>query len=120
MADRFDETPSLPLELDQKPASHQKRLSTEIAASKQAYLDPEKRSHSHSNSVYDDDDINVAFVNGEPVISTGKDVSRFVVDLRDDEDPSLTFRSIVLGSVFAGLGATLYQVSFPGFIVIGV
>jgi hypothetical protein len=49
-------------------------------------------------------------VNGEPVISTGRDVSRFIVDLRDDEDPPITFRSVVLGTVTGGLGAALFQV----------
>lgn len=49
--------------------------------------------------------------NGEPVITTGKDVSRFAVDVRDDGDQALTFRSIVLGTLFAGLGAALCQVS---------
>ncbi|KAF8348553.1 OPT oligopeptide transporter protein-domain-containing protein [Amanita rubescens] len=46
----------------------------------------------------------------KPIISTGEDVSRFVVDLRDDEDDALTFRSMVLGTVFAGLGAALCQI----------
>ena len=50
------------------------------------------------------------FVNGEPVISNGRDVSRYLVDLRDDEDPPFTFRSAVLGTVIGGLGAALYQV----------
>lgn len=49
--------------------------------------------------------------NGEPVITTGRDVSRFAVDIRDDEDDALTFRSIFLGTVFAGMGAALSQVS---------
>jgi hypothetical protein len=48
--------------------------------------------------------------NGEPVITTGLDVSRYVVDIRDDEDPALTFRSLTIGTVFAGLGAALCQV----------
>ena len=48
--------------------------------------------------------------NEEAIISTGEDVSRFVVDLRDDGDDALTFRSMVLGTVFAGLGAALCQV----------
>lgn len=51
------------------------------------------------------------FVNGEPVIRTGEDVSRYAVDVRDDGDVALTFRSIVLGTVFAGLSAALGQVS---------
>lgn len=57
---------------------------------------------------YDGD---VLRVNGEVVIRTGADVSNFLLDIRDDEDPALTFRSIVLGTVFAGLGAALCQVS---------
>ncbi|KAL1661418.1 peptide transporter MTD1 [Schizophyllum commune] len=44
------------------------------------------------------------------VVTTGQDVSRYVVDLRDDEDPALTFRSLVLGTVIAGLGAALCQI----------
>ncbi|PFH49334.1 hypothetical protein AMATHDRAFT_76236 [Amanita thiersii Skay4041] len=49
-------------------------------------------------------------VNGEPVIRDGKDVSRFVVDIRDDGGNALTFRSFVLGTLFAGLGAALCQI----------
>jgi OPT oligopeptide transporter protein len=52
----------------------------------------------------------VALLNGEPAVTTGKDVSRFVVDVRDDGDDALTFRSFVLGTVLAGLGAALCQV----------
>ena len=55
-------------------------------------------------------DLEPAYHNGEPVITTGRDVSRFVVDIRDDEDPALTFRSIFLGTIFAAMGATLGQV----------
>ena len=51
------------------------------------------------------------FHNGEPVITAGRDVSRFVVDIRDDEDTALTFRSMFLGTIFAGMGAALSQVS---------
>ncbi|OBZ73648.1 Oligopeptide transporter 1 [Grifola frondosa] len=52
----------------------------------------------------------VQYVNGEPVVTTGCDVSRFLVDTRDDGDPALTFHSLVLGTVFAGLGAALFQI----------
>ncbi|KAM6503339.1 oligopeptide transporter [Amanita muscaria] len=52
----------------------------------------------------------VELVNGEPVIRSGKDVSRFIVDMRDDGDESLTFRSIFLGTIFAVLGAALCQI----------
>jgi OPT family oligopeptide transporter len=50
------------------------------------------------------------YVKGEPVITSGRDVSRFVVDLRDDGDEALTLRSLVLGTIWAGLGAALYQI----------
>ena len=56
-------------------------------------------------------DSGVLYVNGEPVIRTGQDVSNFLIDVRDDGDPALTFRSLALGTVFAGLGAALCQVS---------
>ena len=58
-----------------------------------------------------EDDSNLVLHNGEPIITTGNDVSRFVVDIRDDEDRALTFRSMFLGTIFAGMGAALSQVS---------
>ena len=54
---------------------------------------------------------NTVYVKGEPIITTGSDVSRFLVDVRDDGDPPLTFRSLFIGTVFACLGATMCQVS---------
>lgn len=50
------------------------------------------------------------YVNGEPVITSGRDVPRFIVDLRDDQDPPFTFRSVVLGTLIGGLGAAFDQV----------
>jgi len=63
------------------------------------------------NYVVHDDFGSTRFVNGEPVITTGADVSNYAVDARDDEDPALTFRSLLIGTVVAGLGAALSQVS---------
>ncbi|KAF4583571.1 hypothetical protein EYR38_002324 [Pleurotus pulmonarius] len=45
----------------------------------------------------------------EPIIRTGEDVSKYLVDVRDDGDPAITFRSMVLGTLFAALGAALCQ-----------
>ncbi|KIM57237.1 hypothetical protein SCLCIDRAFT_1143537 [Scleroderma citrinum Foug A] len=56
-----------------------------------------------------EDDI-VTNVKGEPVITTGTDVSRSLVDVRDDSDPALTFRSLSIGTVFGCFGAALRQV----------
>jgi hypothetical protein len=58
-----------------------------------------------------DEEAKPEYRNGVPVITTGRDISRFVVDIRDDGDEALTFRSIFLGTVFACMGATLGQVS---------
>ena len=58
-----------------------------------------------------EDQVKPILHNNEPVITTGHDVSRFVVDVRDDGDTALTFRSMFLGTIFAGMGATLSQVN---------
>ncbi|KAH9941508.1 oligopeptide transporter [Amylocystis lapponica] len=63
---------------------------------------------SEVKSIADSDD--VVFLNGEPVITTGRDVSKYLVDTRDDGDTALTFRSLFLGTIFAGLGAALSQI----------
>ena len=63
-----------------------------------------------SSDALNDDDEGPFFVNGEPVITSGRDVSKLLVDLRDDEDPPFTFRSVVLGTLMGGIGAALYQV----------
>ncbi|KAI3390955.1 hypothetical protein diail_8329 [Diaporthe ilicicola] len=53
-------------------------------------------------------DDEVEYVHGHPVIRNGMDVSKFVVSDRDDGDPALTFRSIVLGTVFAALRVLVF------------
>lgn len=55
-------------------------------------------------------DEKASLLSKEPVITSGEDVSRYLVDTRDDHDPALTFRSLFLGTIFAGLGAALCQV----------
>jgi hypothetical protein len=62
------------------------------------------------SSDFKDADEKPQYVNGEPVINSGRDVSKYLVDLRDDQDPLFTLRSVVLGTVVGGLGAALYQV----------
>ena len=69
-------------------------------------VDDEKGLSVHEGSVRDQP----LYHKGEPVITTGRDVSYFAVDLRDDSDQALTFRSIFLGTAFAGMGAALFQV----------
>ncbi|KAF8843877.1 oligopeptide transporter [Paxillus ammoniavirescens] len=74
-------------------------------AEKETSLDSDNASQ---HSVIKEDE--AVYLNGEPVITTGWDVSRFLVDLRDDGDQALTFRSLFLGTVFAGLGAALCEI----------
>ena len=95
--------------LNEKPDSldaSAKRSNSDVDVVGEKGYSSEKSSQLES-SLEDDE---VSYVNGEPVITTGRDVSRFLVDVRDDGDPALTFRSFVLGTVFAGLGASLVQV----------
>ncbi|KAF7553299.1 hypothetical protein G7046_g7138 [Stylonectria norvegica] len=47
------------------------------------------------------------YVKGHPIIENGLDVSKFLVSERDEGDPSLTFRSIVLGSLFTALSSVI-------------
>ena len=80
----------------------QKRHSSDSSLDPKEKLDEKEDPYAH--------DSEVVYVRGEPVISNGRDVSRFLVDTRDDGDPAITFRSLFIGTVFAGLGAALYQV----------
>ncbi|KAH9972971.1 oligopeptide transporter [Lactifluus volemus] len=59
---------------------------------------------------YEGQDGESVYINGAPVITDGKDVSKYLVDPRDDGDPPVTFRSILLGTIVGGLGAALYQI----------
>ena len=63
-----------------------------------------------SSSRLEDADEMPQYVNGEPVINSGRDISRFIVDLKDDQDPPFTFRSVVLGTVIGGLGSAVVEV----------
>ena len=95
--------PSPAESIDEKAAGKalEKRLNSSSASSIDSKL---------KSDALDDDGEETLFVNGEPVIRSGRDVSRYLIDLRDDGDPSLTFRSLFIGTVFAGLGAALCQV----------
>ena len=62
------------------------------------------------SSGFEDEAERPQYVNGEPVITTGRDVSRYLIDLRDEQDLPITFRSVVLGTVVGGPGAALHEV----------
>jgi hypothetical protein len=42
-----------------------------------------------------------------PLTRSGLDVSKFLISTRDDGDPSLTFRSIILGTIFTALSSVI-------------
>jgi hypothetical protein len=44
------------------------------------------------------------------IIRTGADASKHLLPLRDDFDPALTFRSIVLATGLAAFQAVMYQI----------
>jgi len=46
----------------------------------------------------------------EIIIRSGKDAANHLLSLRDDGDPALTVRSIVLGTVMAGFQAAMNQI----------
>jgi hypothetical protein len=98
---------NLPIPLSSSETSLKEKV-TYVGTAKdeeESALDPDK-----SSDGYNDEDEKPLFVNREPVITSGRDVSKYLVDLRDDEDPPFTFRSVVLGTMVGGLGAALYQV----------
>ena len=82
-----------------------------MSSSEEIDVDEKELQHNIQADGTSEDDSKPILHNGEPVITTGHDVSRFVVDIRDDEDTALTFRSMFLGTIFAGMGAALSQVS---------
>ncbi|RDX52925.1 oligopeptide transporter [Lentinus brumalis] len=101
--DGVDQLPKLPATPSSPAASFDEKKVLEKHRSSDSYLG-HKIEH---GSAYDEE---VEYVNGEPVITSGRDVSRYLVDVRDDGDPALTFRSLFIGTVFAGLGAALCQI----------
>ena len=84
--------------------------SEEIQEKLEIVLDEKEIQHNIDDNPLEDDSKPI-FHKGEPIITAGRDVSHFVVDIRDDEDTALTFRSIFLGTIFAGMSAALSQVS---------
>ncbi|KAL2860960.1 OPT family oligopeptide transporter [Aspergillus lucknowensis] len=62
-----------------------------------------KEPDADQNQLLDD----VEYVKGHPVIRNGADVSRFIISDRDDGDPALTFRSLVLGTLFTALSSVI-------------
>jgi hypothetical protein len=68
-----------------------------------------------NSSGFENEDERPEYVNGELVIETGRDVSRYLIDLTDEQDPPFTFRSVLLGTVVGGLGAALSGVRFIQF-----
>lgn len=89
--------------------SHNQRLPTSSTVNKheQPALSTVYPGTSDVDDQPDFSDHDVEYVKGHPVIQSGADVSRFIVSLRDDNDPALTVRALVLGSVFTALSSVI-------------
>ncbi|KAF4840159.1 Oligopeptide transporter 4 [Colletotrichum siamense] len=84
--------------------SNKRALETAVTGTpSEASTSDDEKAKSGDALVNDD----VEYVNGYPVIRTGADVSKFVVSVRDDGDPALTFRSIVLGTALTALASVI-------------
>lgn len=49
------------------------------------------------------------------VIVTGSDASNHLISVRDDGDPAVTFRSMLLGTLVAAFQASMNQIYMVGF-----
>ena len=63
--------------------------------------------YGREKTVYETDDDGVEYRNGEPIVTTGRDVSRFLVDIRDDEVASTRVATSFGYDVKAGYGVRL-------------
>ncbi|KAF9225684.1 OPT superfamily oligopeptide transporter [Gyrodon lividus] len=97
------------LDLPDYPLDEKVTSAPYISGEDDTPLESEKASNLEGRFIPEDGD-EVVYINGEPVVTTGRDVSRFLVDLRDDGDQALSFRSLFLGTVFAGLGAAICEI----------
>ena len=50
----------------------------------------------------------------ERIIVTGADAAKYLLPLRDDGDPALTFRSAVIGTLMSAFGAAMNQIYMVG------
>lgn len=57
-----------------------------------------------------DDDYDDSETRHDTVIVTGADAARHLLPMRDDREPSLTFRSIFLATILSGFQAVMSQI----------
>jgi hypothetical protein len=74
---------------------------------KKGVLDPEIKA---ALPAYDDADHDKFDDNEDHIIITGADAAAHLLSLRDDFEPALTFRSILLASILAAFQAVVYQI----------
>lgn len=56
------------------------------------------------------DEESIADGESDAIIVTGADAARYLLPMRDDGDPSLTFRGILLATGLTGFQATMNQI----------
>lgn len=62
------------------------------------------------NADADEDFYDDGETRNDTVIVTGADAAKHLLPMRDDGDPSLTFRSIFLATILSGFQATMSQI----------
>lgn len=67
-----------------------------------------KAAGDHGDFLNEDDDADSE--NNEAIVITGSDASKYLLPMRDDFQPALTFRSLVLASVLSAFQAVLSQI----------
>lgn len=75
-------------------------------------LDDEKKNtfKVNTDAVAASDEESSSDTDGEVIIVTGSDAAKYLLPMRDDFDPALTFRGILLATALTGFQATMNQI----------
>lgn len=63
-----------------------------------------------TDAIHTSDEESVGVFESEAIIITGADAAKYLLPMRDDGDPSLTFRGMLLATGLTGFQATMYQI----------
>lgn len=94
-------------------AADEKEVLTSGAAARTAStatVEGKTEAASHPDDAEDEDNGDDDEGNENVIIVTGKDAARFLLPMRDDHDPALTFRSLFLASGLSCFQAVMSQI----------
>lgn len=97
-------------------SSHGNEIDEKIAADGEAAPDlKDKDAAITTTSVSDADDVNGSETDSQDaIIVTGADAAAHLLPLRDDGDPSFTFRGVVIATALSGFQAVMNQIYMVG------